>query len=234
MTKKNYYMVLDTETCGDYVFDIGYRVIDRNGDCVATGSYVVKEFVDNPQTLNMFTDRFTRDKIARYYYDLWKYKGMGGFVARDFATIRSVVNNWVRHYNCIICAYNIAFDLNHLEKTANYFGYDTFFDHDVKTLDIWHMAMSVLGTKNYIRFCMENDLLTKCGNIATGAEAMYRFIANDPAFVEEHTAYKDTLIESDIMVKCFKRKKHFETSTVGMCLHNKEWQRIQGLHKEMR
>lgn len=231
MTKRNYYMVIDTETCGDYVFDIGYRIIDRKGNCYADGSYVVAEFINNPARLDMFNDHFTRDKIGRYYFDMWANNG--GFTPLNFAAIRDKINALIDECNCIICAYNIAFDLRHLDKTAQYFGLDGFFDHDIATLDIWHMAMCVLGTNNYIRFCMANGLMTANGNIATGAEAMYRYIANDMSFEEKHTAHEDCIIESNIMIKCFSRKKHFETSTVGMCLYNKEWQRIQTTYKEL-
>lgn len=231
MAKKKFYMVIDTETCGDYVFDIGYRVIDRAGNCYANGSYVVAEFIENPATLNMFNDRFTRDKIGKYYFDLWADNG--GFNVLDFYSIMCEVNEVRNDFNAIVCAYNIAFDLLHLDKTADYFGYDNFFNSDIQTLDIWHMAMCVLGTNNYIRFCIANDFLTNGGNIATGAEIMYRYICNDVEFKEAHTAHEDCIIECKIMHKCFSRKKHFETSTVGMCIHNKEWQRIQTKYKEL-
>jgi len=230
MSNKKYYMVIDTETCGDYVFDIGYRVIDRKNNCVACASYVVKEFIDNPAMLDMFNDRFTRDKIGKYYFDLWA--GNGGFVVKSFADIRSQINALVKVYNCTICAYNIAFDINHLDKTAHMFNLDGFFAGDVTTLDIWHAAMSVLGTNTYIKFCIDNDFITNVGNIKTGAEIMYRYITNNVSFDEAHTAHEDCIIECEILCKCFSRKKHFETSTVGACIHNKEWQRIQQSYKE--
>lgn len=231
MAKKKYYMVIDTETCGDYVFDIGYRVIDRKGNCYASGSYVVKEFIDSPSVLDMFEDKFTRNKIGKYYYDLWKH--YDNFIVEEFNQIHFIVNNLIKQYDATICAYNIVFDLQHLEKTAEYFGKNTFFDYDIETIDIWHMAMSILGTKKYIRFCMKHNLLTAANNISTGAETMYRYITNNPTFKEEHTAHEDCIIECAIMVKCFRRKKHFETSIVGMCIHNKEWNRIQNNYKEM-
>ena len=65
MSNKKYYMVIDTETCGDYVFDIGYRLIDRKGNCYANGSYVVKEFINDPAKLDMFNDRFTCGTLTK-------------------------------------------------------------------------------------------------------------------------------------------------------------------------
>lgn len=225
MATKKYYMVLDTETCGELVFDVGFKIIDRAGNCYSEGSYVVKEFITNPIDSNLFTDRFTKDKIAQYYFDLWN--NGGNFEVVSFAKIRNIINYNLYKYNAILCAYNIAFDIQHIAKTAQYFGIPEFFEVNCDTLDIWHMAMSVLGTNKYIKFCMANGLLTKAGNIPTGAEPMYRYLTNNVSFIEAHTARADCEIESAIMIKCFNRKKHFETSTVGACLHNKEWQRIQ-------
>lgn len=222
---KNYYMIIDTETCGDYVFDIGFKVIDREGTMCAEGSYLVREFIENPHTLNMFNDIFTKTKIGGYYFNLWQ--NTNAFKVMDFAQIMDKINTLAQIYNCTVCAYNIAFDINHLNKTSQMFGLGDFFNNDIRTIDIWHMAMSVLGTKKFVRFCMANDFITNAGNIKTDAETMYRYITKDINFEEAHTARADCEIESAIMVKCFNRKKHFETSTVGMCLHNKEWQRIQ-------
>ncbi len=231
MARKKYYMVIDTETCGDYVFDVGYRVIDRAGKCYAHASFVVAEFINCPERLGMFTDRFTRDKIGKYYFDLWANNG--GFKVVPFVDVRDNVREVIRDYNAIVCAYNIAFDLTHLEKTAQYLGYDGFFNGNIETIDIWNVAMCILGTKKYIRFCMANEFYTKTGNIQTGAEIMFRYITNDATFNEAHTAHEDCIIECAILEKCFKQKKHFETKTVNPCLHNAAWRSIQETHKSM-
>jgi len=231
VSRKKYYMVIDTETCGDYVFDIGYRVIDRKGRVYANGSYVVREYIENPSVLGMFDDRFSKDKIGKYYFDLWANNG--GFKVASFAAIRDEINTMLNAYNATVCAYNLSFDLKHLRKTANYFGYECFFTAKYNHLDIWHMAMSTLATRKYIMFCLENNLFTKTGNIPTGAEVMYRYIINDVNFIEAHTAHEDCIIECEIMRKCFSRKTKFQTAIVGMPLHNKEWQRIQTTREEM-
>lgn len=232
MAKKRYYMVIDTETCGDYVFDIGYHLIDRKGNCYASGSYVVEEFINDPAKLDMFNDRFTRDKIGKYYFDMWSNKG--GFTPAPFAYIRNMINLVIEQYNATVCAYNIAFDLDHLLKTARYFEFENFFASAIETIDIWNVAMCILGTKKYIRFCMDNEFYTKTGNIQTGAEIMYRYITNDPYFIEQHTAHEDCIIECAILEKCFRQKKSFETKKVNPCMYCTAWQNIQERHKEMR
>ena len=233
MARKKYYIVLDTETCGDYVFDIGYRVIDKRGNCYASGSYVVQEFMMNPAQINMFTNRFTSRKIAGYYFDLWANNG--GFTVASFEQIRTIINAVIADYHAIVCAYNISFDLAHLTKTAQYFGCVSFFDDElIEILDIWNVAMCILGTKKFIRFCMDNKFYTAKGYIQTSAEIMYRYIINDATFEEKHTAHEDCIIECAILTKCFKQKKHFETKKVNPCVSNKAWKEIQALHKTMR
>ena len=90
MGQKKYFMILDTETCGEYVFDYGYTVIDRKGNLVAEGSFVCEEFVNHPEVLDMFHDRFTKTKIAQYYFSL--YRGMDDFTVMPFAEIRNTIN----------------------------------------------------------------------------------------------------------------------------------------------
>lgn len=233
MAKKKFYIVLDTETCGDYVFDIGYRIIDKKGKCYAAGSYVMQEFMTDPDALEMFTNRFTSRKIAKYYFALWQNDGK--FTVAPFEQIRTIINAAIQEYNAIVCAYNISFDLAHLTKTAEYFGYDSFFDDaTIEILDIWNVAMCILGTKKFIRFCMTNKFYTAKGYIQTSAEIMYRYIINDATFEEAHTAHEDCIIECAILTKCFKQKKHFETKKVNPCICNKAWKEIQALHKELK
>ena len=46
--RRNYYIVIDTETFGDmsqpHVYDIGFAVVDKSGKIYETGSYLVSEF----------------------------------------------------------------------------------------------------------------------------------------------------------------------------------------------
>lgn len=225
MGKKKYFMILDTETCGDLVFDYGYTVIDRKGNIVAEGSFVCKEFMDDPERLDMFHDRFTKTKIAQYYFSL--YMGRNEFTVMPFSLIRSTINNVRKIFNATVCAYNAKFDVAHLLKTAQYFGYDQFFKGDVKFMDIWAMALSVLcNSRNYLKFCAEHDLTTAKGHPQTGAEAVYRYLTNDANFEEKHTARADCEIESYIFAAIIRRKRKFDSAFVNPCVANPNWRKI--------
>ncbi len=225
MGKKKYFMILDTETCGDLVFDYGYTVIDRKGNIVAEGSFVCEEFMNDPERLDMFNDRFTKTKIAQYYFSL--YMRRNEFTVMPFSLIRSTINNVRKIFNATVCAYNASFDVSHLLKTAQYFGYDKFFKGDVKFMDIWAMALSVLcNSRNYLKFCAEHGLTTAKGHPQTGAEAVYRYLTKDASFEEKHTARADCEIESYIFAVIIRRKRKFDSDFVKICLHNPHWREI--------
>ena len=225
MGKKKYFMILDTETCGDLVFDYGYTVIDRKGNIVAEGSFVCEEFMNHPERLDMFHDRFTKTKIAQYYFSL--YMGRNEFTVMPFTEIRRTINTVREAFNATVCAYNAKFDVSHLLKTAQYFGYDQFFKGDVKFMDIWAMALSVLcNSRNYFKFCAEHDLTTAKGHPQTGAEAVYRYLTKNPDFEEKHTAREDCKIESYIFAAIIRRKRKFDSAFVNPCVANPNWRKI--------
>lgn len=231
MGKKKYYMVIDTETAnGRMVYDFGITVIDRAGNVVDTMSYVCAEFMNDPNSVNLLTDMFAKHRIAWYYYNL--FANTDAFEVMPFAEIMTIMNALCEKYDATLCAYNAAFDKDALDKTAKYFGYEKFFTTDAEWQDIWNMAMSVLcNSRNYLKFCKSNGLETERGNIQTGAEAIYRYLCNNPHFEEKHTAYEDTKIEAAILTTVIKRKKKTDTAIVGNCLGNKNWQVITNRYK---
>ena len=46
--------------------------------------------------------------------------------------------------------------------------------------------------------------------LSTSAENVYRFESQQPDFIEAHTAFADTEIEAEILVRTLKRKKKFK------------------------
>lgn len=227
---KKYYMVIDTETLGDFVFNIGYKVIDRKGNTHDEGSFVINEFINNPDKYNAFHDRFMGgEKIARYYYNL--FMNNGKYENVNFETARDTINSLVNKYHPICCAYNAAFDAQHLDITAQEFGYDSFFNEQVQWLDIWGMALSVLCKSiNFFKFVSAHNFKTSAGNPKTSAEVVYRYLTNDVAFEEEHTARADVEIEADIMFAIWRRKKKTsQVSSVSPCFNNEDWKAMRAL-----
>lgn len=73
--------------------------------------------------------------------------------------------------------------------------------------DLWGIACGVLiNEEKYKRMCLKNGLISKSGlYFKTSAEATFQYILKDVSFQEEHTALKDTEIETEILLKAFKK-----------------------------
>jgi hypothetical protein len=52
--------------------------------------------------------------------------------------------------------------------------------------------------------------MTKNGRLSMTAENLYRFIINDPEYVEEHTALEDVMIEKEILAYCYRQHKKMD------------------------
>lgn len=222
------YLVLDTETVtpAREVFDLGYKLVDRNGEVYTAGSYVARETVGTVEGIAaMFSDRFTKGKAPHYFASL--IGGEPEFELADFADIRDEVNAVIAAYHPVLCAYNVAFDLNALNKTSQRILGCDFFEEMPELLDIWAAAMSTIcKAARFIRFLADNAILTDNGNPQTGAEAVYRFLTDDPEFEEAHTARADCEIEAEILAACFRTRKRMNREPVRMCLHHPDWQEI--------
>ena len=69
--------------------------------------------------------------------------------------------------------------------------------------DLWGLSCKhLLNNDNYKKMCMEQQWKTPSGKyFKTSAETAFRFLTQNNAFVESHTAIEDTIIESMIFSK---------------------------------
>jgi hypothetical protein len=98
--------------------------------------------------------------------------------------------------------------------------------------DNWSCIMVLFGNvlnnnpkqkKKYLNFLIENEFkskdfkfVTEAGNFKTSAEATYRWLNNQPDFIEEHKGKADTLIEGQILQWCKKFKwSHLDRKPQG-------------------
>ena len=230
---KKYFMVLDTETFSSdrKVFDLGFKIIDRAGMCYEQGSFVVEEILCNENTVwALINDEFSKNKVPHYFASL--NSGKQEFICKPFVVIRAIVNSVLQQYHATLCAYNISFDINALNKTSRAFLNCDFFEEMPELLDIWHAAMSTLCGPSFIKFIAENSIVTDKGNPQTGAEAVYKFLTKNPQFEEAHTALADCEIESEIFAACVKTHKKMDKEPVKMCMHNAHWQDIVNRYHE--
>lgn len=213
--RKNYYMVLDTETCpidrecqditptNMLVYDIGYAIVDKEGNIYRQGSYIIsdiffKEFYTKMQS------SYYNAKIPQYMQDI----GEGKRKVKNWSEISFILREVIQEYKVkAIVAHNARFDFGALKNTKEYLNQYAMLPYMV-WYDSLKMARSVMAEMpTYKQFCQDNGYITKTGKCKLTAEVLYRYIKNDITFIESHTALEDVLIEKEILAYCFKQHK---------------------------
>jgi len=195
--KKNAYIVLDTETskANGLVFDLGWTTRDRKGNILGQASL---NFLD----VVCIEKPYYHNKIANYARDQRK----GNHKVTTFSVGQRLFNLHIqslisKNYRVILCAYNASFDCRVLKGTSQRILKKPFLRHSVELMDIWgNWAKS--APKNY------SAPKTASGKfLSTSAENVFRFEFQDPNFIEKHTAFADTIVESKILDKILMRRK---------------------------
>lgn len=199
MSKKKYIIVLDSEcTIHQFVYDIGWAVIDLHGNVYETEHYVVSEVF-----FGMIEDMHS----AYYAYKIPHYDERlisGDIQDADFDTIRGKIFTTMEYYGInIVAGYNVPFDRRGLNYTISQLsdGFATeFFPQGTIFWDIWGMACeTILKTKRYYNTAIMHGWISKAGNILSNAETAFRYISDTEAFEEEHMGLDDALIEATIL-----------------------------------
>ena len=224
MAKKQYFIIIDTETTNDnQVFDFGAVVVDRQGNIVNSCAIIVKdnigkELFQDPTGKSIWSKDYAAQKKNNYMDMLEKGNRMMASV--------NAINRWLEKVNAkyepIMTAYNVAFDQT---KCANT-GIDlTIFK---SSFCLWHLACQLFaGKKDYRNFIAENHYfgnVTEKGNMTykTNAEVMAHYITgrkND----EPHTAIEDAqFFELPILMACIKNRKWKDF--IGMAYNWRDYQ----------
>ena len=229
--KKSYFLVLDVETANStedaLVYDLGYAVCDRQGIIYEADSFIVSDiFFDEAELMQ--TAYYTT-KIPQYLKGIEEK----AFRIVPFYKARQRIIDVLKRYNIeAVAAYNASFDVNALNTTERWLTkskYRYFLPYGTKVFCIWHMACQLICTqKKYVRFCLENNLISPSGNIKTSAETVYAYMTKDSNYTECHTGLQDVLIETQILAKCFAQHKPFKKNINRLC-----WKIPQAQAKEM-
>lgn len=211
MAKKQYFAILDTETCkDDSVADIGIVICDRHGNIVKSMGVLVgenfgqKELFYDPSTTGFWGKAAAATRQTAY----------NEMVARGERMIASTaaVNKWITQaiasFNPELTAYNLAFDKDKCAKSGIQLG-------DFKnSFCLWQAAVgNICKTKDYKNFVMQNhgfNTPTELGNMSmkTNAEMVAGYLGG--AFVTEpHTALEDA--------------RDFELPILRAILKKKDW-----------
>lgn len=233
MKTRNNIMILDTETVGStghpFIHDFGYVIVDRNFNVLKKDRYLVKEFhkwahafLDNNQFYNQYTHDYEQ---AEETEKILTWSEISKIVSRE--TVKYNVN--------VISAYNLAFDLKAIENTEKLFNRGTLYlsktihQKSKYLLDIWNLACeTICVTDEYYQFCKENNAFSKCGNIKTNAETVYRFIFNNYVYNEKHTALSDSEDEMQILKYIVNNEKKKKFPNYG--LYYNCWRKAQKKH----
>lgn len=214
--RKNYYLVLDTETANGLnnplVYDIGYAVIDKRGTVYHTESLLIYDIYRGEREL--MQSAYYADKIPMYER---QYKaGLRRMV--KFSTARKMIAAVCEEYNIkAIMAHNMYFDNNATNTTQRFLTSSAgryFFPFGIPLWCTKVMAQdTICKQKSYIRFCErkpEERLYN--GKPRATAELLYQYIIGDESFKEEHTGLADVMIEKEIFVHCNRQHKKMRRS----------------------
>lgn len=214
--RKNYYLVVDTETAntnGDnmqdpLVYDIGGAIVDKKGVVYETFSFIIYDVFYNMRSL--MKSAYYADKIPAYQtqIDNKERKVVTFFTAKKH--IKNICEKW--NVKSII-AHNMCFDYKATNQTQRYLTkskYRYFFPYGIELWDTQKMAHdTICKQKGYIEWCKENGYMTKHKKPRPQekAEVIYRYITGDDDFIESHTGLEDVLIEKEIFAHCIRQHK---------------------------
>lgn len=229
--QKELFLILDTETCNSIYqplpYDIGWVICDRYGNILVERSFVVAEtFLDMKDVMQ---SAYYAEKIPRYWEDIKQ----GNRTIKRMWDIRKLMKADIHTYKIKkVCAYNMGFDKKALNNLVRYVSKSFcrwWFPFGVEFVCIWHCACQVLlNRKSYIKFAVENGLVTDCGNVQTSAESAFKYITKNLEFTESHTGLEDVKIEMEILRECFRQHKKMNKAINTSC-----WQIVQRKRKEL-
>src|SRR6056300_1368966 len=196
--QKNAYVVMDTETSfrNGLVFDFGWTTMDKRGNVLGSADLNFLDVIckEKPYYINKIAGYARRQRKAVHK-------------VTTFAVGQRLFNLHIQHlktagYRVILCAYNAGFDCRALNITTKRMKLgNKFLSQSVELLDIWG-NWAISAPKAY------TAPPTASGKFySTSAENVYKFEMQMPEFVEAHTAFEDTKIEAQILLKILNRKK---------------------------
>ena len=161
------------------------------------------------------------DAVSILQEDLQKVVAVTAYNAMfDYKKALNFTDEYIYHlYNDYdfaaweMCQKRICRSIANKEKWKNPHEFDSinfnFRGKDYSMIDIWgETCRKMLANEKYKKECLKNNWLTNSGLFfKTSAEKAFAYLMEDTNFKEAHTALEDTIIESELLVKFFKRFK---------------------------
>lgn len=208
--RRNYIVVLDTETANDLecplTYDIGWAIIDKWGTVYRKRSFINREifFLEK----DLMQSSYYAEKLPIYY----KRIANGEAKVANWQTIKNILWQDMAEFDTkIVTAHNARFDYKSTTTTQRWLTkskYRYFFPYGTEIWDTMKMARDVIGKMpTYRKWCELNGYICKNGQLKMTAEILYRFISGNEEFDEEHTGLADVLIEKEILAYCYRQHK---------------------------
>lgn len=216
--RKNYLVVLDTETSGDldcpFVYDIGWVITDKYGNVFRSRSFINREIFFLEKQL--MESAYYKEKLPIYY----KRIATGESQVANWLTIKKTLWEDMKEFESnIVIAHNARFDYKSTNNTQRWLTkskYRYFFPKGTEIWDTLKMARDVIGKMpTYRRYCEDNGYICKSGQLKMTAEILYRFISGKEEFEEEHTGLADVMIEKEILAYCYRQHKKMRKKLWG-------------------
>lgn len=193
------HLIIDTETTGltkPFCYDVGYKIIDDNGQQILRKHFVVEQIWHN---LPLFESAYYKEKRQQYVQLMRKHEA----IMDKWGYIMRTLHRDIKQNNVIDAyAYNSDFDDGVFTFNCDWFKCNNPLEN-IPIYDIWGYACRYITYKpEYKLFCEMNELFTDTGNYKQSAEAVYRFIVGDNDFIEEHMGVYDVDIETEILLYC--------------------------------
>lgn len=205
-----YGIMIDTETANTMddplCYDISWQVIDSHGRAYKSRSFAVSEvYYGMP---HLMANAYYANKLPIYEQEIVAREK----VVASLFFIKQALARDCKEYDCkFICAHNARFDYKSLHTTQRYLTsskYRWFVPYGLVWWDTMKMAQqTICKMPTYKAFCEKHGYKTKNGQLRKTAEILYRFIAQNNEFVEEHRALHDVEIEREILAYCVRQHR---------------------------
>ena len=197
--------VVDTETTGigetPYMYDLGYIIARYNEETkqyhkVEERQFIIEQVYNNKM---LFESAYYGEKRPKYTSLL---KGRKARMKHMGHALNKFRNDLEKYGVEQVWAYNMPFDKRVLKFNSERFNIINPIEN-IQELDIMGIACKYIHkTEHYNKFCVDNEFVTDTNNISTNAEVTYRYLINEPTFIEDHMGLQDARIELDILNKC--------------------------------
>lgn len=255
--RKKYYMILDCETATlpfiqnyaeenrntlsiakPLIYDIGYQIVDVNGNIYKEVSYLIAEVFFNEQIFvtayyakkrPLYLERLRshQTKVAiwqdfcdEFINDLQVVSAVGAYNSMfDFKKAIPFTEKYINaFYKAKLPQFfaderaNCDNILSHKADNKTKFDPDNFIfrGQQYPLFDVWGLACEhLLNNDDFREFCARNNYISNSGKYySTSAETAYQFLMLDDNFKEAHMAIDDAKIETEIFALITKKLKH--------------------------